>query len=214
MKKCLTLLLTLSLIFALSAAAMAGAMGVNVNEGYSVDIEKPNCSVGSYSVTGNFGISDNVLFWLCYATESDADNALATTSLGGRFEIIENLAATFSYATNDDSNEWTLGIRGKAPINDVFALTGKIEYINTDPDTGDDFTAYLLFGQAEYAFSKYVTGNLGAKYYYNNDAESSTTYYLAGLEIYPTAKTTLWLDYTKDNNDSDAVYGLGVEFAF
>jgi hypothetical protein len=214
MKKLTTLLLVIAMVVTLSAATLASTMEVNVEEGYSVSLERPNFDVDSYKITGNFGVSDDVLVWLAYETEDSDNNLDGITSLGVRYEFMENLAGIFEYLTTDGETGFKLGVRGKYALSDPLALVGEASYVSFDPDGGDSYDGFNLIGQAEYAFNEMVTGNAGIKYAKMEDADSETSF-VAGVEFYPTKQVSCWLDYEKGtDDDDDDIFGAGVKFKF
>jgi hypothetical protein len=212
LKKIITLILAISMVATLSAAALAGTMGVNVSEGYSVSLERPDFDVDSYKLTGNFGVSDDILVWLAYETEDSDHYKDGTTTLGLRYEFMNNVAGIFEYETCDSYNQFAIGARGKYALSDPLALVGQVKYLSKDPEYGDNLDGFNVKGQAEYAFSKVVTGNAGIEYEKMKDFDSTTTY-LAGLEFYPTEQVSCWVDY-KNVKDGDDTLGAGIGFKF
>lgn len=211
MKKLSVLLLAFVLVVALSTATMASTMGVNVNEGYSVTLEKSDAA-DDITITGNFGVSDELLLMLGYTTESEI------ISLSARYELMENVALTAGYDFSDYDNAWAIGVRGKLGMTDELALTGKFEYSNYSSDFGlFDNTAITLFGQAEYAFTEKFVATLGVGYTkadFDVFGEDSLTNYVLGFEFYPTETIVAWVDYETYNNDNDATIYFGIDFAF
>jgi hypothetical protein len=212
LKKLVTLLLAMSMVVTLGATTLAKTMGVNVAEGYSVSLERPDFDVDSYKLTGNFGVSDDILVWMAYETEDSDNYKDGTTSLGLRYEFMENVAGIFEYETCDNYNQFAIGARGKYALSDPLALVGEAKYLNRDPDGGDSYGGFNLKGQAEYVFSQMVTGNAGIEYNKMEDYDSTTTY-LAGLEFHPTEQVSCWVDY-KNVKDGDDSLGAGIGFKF
>ncbi|HEY8463139.1 MAG TPA: hypothetical protein VIM29_03830 [Bacillota bacterium] len=216
MKRLTVLLSVIILVLTLATNALAGTIGVNVGEGYSVSLQNENLDYDSYKITGNIGISSQTLLWLSYATESEKDADDATTSFGLRYEFINNFAGTFQYDYSEKKNAFTLGLRAKKDLLEPVALVGKAEYSSIEPENADSYTGYHLTGQVEYAFNEYLTANLGVAYLdYDLKGYDATTKLLAGLEFYPTDQLTCWIDYCKDeDSDVDDIIGVGVEFKF
>jgi hypothetical protein len=212
LKKIASLLLVVSMMVTLGAAALADTMGVNVSEGYSVSLERPDFDVDSYKLTGNFGVSDDILVWLAYETEDSDNYKEGTTSLGLRYEFMDNVAGIFEYETCDSYNQFAIGARGKYVLSDPLALVGQVKYVSKDPEYEDTLDGFNIKGQAEYAFSQVVTGNAGLEYEKMKDYDSKTTY-LAGLEFYPTEQISCWVNY-KNVKDGDDTLGAGIGFKF
>lgn len=210
MKKLFVLSLAVILTLAFASVSMASTIGVNVNKGWSVSVEKADTDADEIEITGNYGISDQLMLSVGFVTEIDA------ISLGVRYEFAENAAINFKYYTYDingiDFSDYYLDVRGKANLSDKIALTGKLGYIRfeDDFDTEDGFE---IVGLAEYSFNDFVTANLGASY--TEIENSDITKILLGFEFYPTENLTLWVDYSFDADDSDNdCVGIGIEFAF
>jgi hypothetical protein len=191
---------------AFASVSLGSTMGVNVDKGTSISIDKPSDNWDSLYITGNFGISDNLRLSVGYITEDEDD--YDGFSLGVRYEFIENLAVNFIYETYDWADYYDLTLRGKMELSDQLALTGLIGYWRYDGGCDE----YLwLMAQAEYSFNDFIIGNLGAQY----DDSTECTYLIAGLEIYPTENFTFWADYSVDTDESHKDnFGFGVEFAF
>lgn len=208
MKKILILILALAMSFALAPATMASTLGVNVDQGYVISLEKPDTDGDPFLITGKFGISDQWLLSIGYQTEDEWDND--GFQIGVRYEFVKNGAIALTYGSYDDYDQWTIDLRGKLDISDKLAFTGLLGYI--DPDYTDE--TFRALGQAEYNFTDWVTGNLGIDYY-NNDVED-TTLIVAGLEFYPVKDMTLWVDYNYDTDadEDEDWFGFGVEFKF
>jgi|GEM_PF-439310 len=211
-EKLLVLGLAVMMTIAFASVTMAGTLGVNVSEGWSVSVEKANVDIDRVEITGNYGVSDLLKLSIGFVTDVDA------ISFGARYQIAENTAINFKYYTYDtldvDISEYSIDLRGKKHLNDNLALAGKIGYYKYDYEFPIlDFDGFEALGQIEYSFNEFVTGNLGV-IYYDYDIDDGTDITL-GIEIYPTEKFTIWADYTFDADDIDNnLFGIGVEFAF
>jgi hypothetical protein len=203
MKRITITLLALIMVFTLGVAAEASTIGVNVEPGYSVSVDKTiDPSDDAWTVTGNFGINDRLLLKLGYTTDVDM------FYFGGRYELRNNLALGFGVDFGDDNDAFTLDLRGKKNISNRWDIVGVLSY--TNPDEADDLIS--LLGQLEYKLGKIGALNLGLDYL--TDGDDSETYYLVGAEFY-ISKVCLYLDYTANTDDSDDdKLTAGVEFKF
>jgi hypothetical protein len=71
LKKILIVLITLAMVFALTTVVTARPLGVNVEKGYSISLEKPDTDADPFVITANFGISDKLLLSVGYITEDE-----------------------------------------------------------------------------------------------------------------------------------------------
>lgn len=206
MKKLFILGLAAIMTVAFTTLAMASTMGVNVEKGYTLSIERDEIYSDATAITGNLGLSDNFLLTLGYVTNADY------YTVGGRFEIVNNLALGFNYGSEPDDaddDSYTVDLRGKLDLSNQLALVGKAAYTEFGDDK--DFT---YTGQAEYAVTDSFIPTFAVAYKDPDEGDSTTTYTL-GMDVYPTDKFFVYLDYAIDKDDSadNEVY-LGVEFAF
>jgi hypothetical protein len=215
MKKICTLGLFAVMLFSLSIAAWGSTLGVNVGQGASVSVEKPNTDQDSYKLTGNFGVNDRLLVWLSYNTESEADGVEATPHLGFRYELAKNFAGIFEYCANDTTDTMDIGIRAKTILSKPLTLVGEAKYINYRPKEGDSYSGYSILAQVEYAFTPLVTANLGVRTEGDElEISEAITDYLVGLEFYPTEQFTWWVDYSLDQDSEADTLGIGIEYKF
>jgi hypothetical protein len=209
MKKLLVFSLVLIMTVAFASASSGSTLGVNVDEGVSITIEKPVDYWDAVFITGNFGINDNLRLSVGYITEDAYEAGNSGFSLGARYEFVENFSVALEYYDYDLCYEWAINLRGKKDFSDQLALVGMVAYC--DADYYDEL--YNIFGQVEYGFNDFVTGNLGLEFSFREDDNMSRL--VAGIEFYPTENFTLWADYKVDIEESDNdLLGLGVEFSF
>jgi hypothetical protein len=207
MKKLIVITLSLAMVIAFASATMASTLGVNVSKGNTLCIERSEIYGEQTSITGNFGVSDNLLLSAAYITLSD------NFSLGARYEIIENLAVAAKYiseADGADYDTWNIDFRGKLPLNKKLSLAGKAGY----SDTGD--STVNLYAAAEYAVTDNFIPTLAVDYYdYDIDGADSDTYIVLGMDIYPLKNFFIYLDYNihTEASENNAVY-IGLEYAF
>ena len=203
MKRTTVVFLAFILVFALGSATEASTIGVNVNPGYSVSVDKTlDPSDDAWTITGNLGINDRLMLKLGYTTDVDM------FYFGGRYELRNNLALGFGVDFGDHTDVFSLDLRGKKNLSERWDIVGVLAY--TNPDGADDLISIL--GQLEYKIGEIGALNLGLDYV--TDGDDSETYYLVGAEFY-ISKVCLYLDYTAniDNSDDDKLTA-GVEFKF
>jgi hypothetical protein len=209
MKKLLVFSLVLIMTVAFASASSGSTLGVNVDEGVSITIEKPVDYWDAVFITGNFGINDNLQLSVGYVTDDAYEAGNSGFSLGARYEFIENFAVALEYYDYDLCYEWSISLRGKKEFSDQLNLVGRIAY--WDADYYDE--SCNILGQVEYGFNDFVTANLGLEFSFNDNDDS--THLVAGIEFYPTENYTLWADYKVDIEEFDNdLLGLGVELSF
>lgn len=205
MKKLWVLGLAAIMTFACASLSMASTLGVNVNQGTSLSIEREDIDRSATTITLNAGLSDQLLLGLGYVTSDDY------YIFGGRYEIHHNLAFGFNYYSEPDGADddaYSVDLRGIYDFSKQLALTGKVSYI----DKGYNEVIGLL-GQVEYAVTDSFIPTFAVAYSEPDEGDSSTDY-IFGMDIYPTDVLCVYLDYTvnEDDSDNNTVY-LGLEFA-
>lgn len=205
MKKLAVLGLAGIMIFACASLSAASTFGVNVNQGYSLSIEREDIDRSATIITFNAGLTDQLLLGLGYVTSDKY------YIFGGRYEIRPNLAFGFNYFSEPDEggdDAYSVDLRGKYDVNRQLAFTGKIGY--TDLGFNDRIE---LFGQAEYMLTDSFIPTFAVAYW-EPDKGDSSTYYKVGMDFYPNDVLGIYLDYTvnEENSDNNTVY-LGLEFA-
>lgn len=200
--------MALVMTLAFGYVTMASTIGIGAGEGFTFEISKQiDPSDDNINVTGHYGLNEQTLLSLGYATDSK------DISLGARYAFNENMAATLNYTMADAeeaSDVTALGFRYKKELNDALALVGVVSYADRDV-----LTEMGLLGQAEYKFNDMFVGNLGFVYA-DTDVEGldATTNIVAGIEASPMENLTAYLDYTmmEDENAEDTI-NLGVAYS-
>ena len=152
MKKYIILLLTVMMMGAFTAGASAGALGVNVPQGFVLEVDSMFTSGGNYFYPAVIaGINDKLALGVMY------DTSLSYFVVSGRYAIVKNLSADVYYRFFS-TGSWKADLRGKTFISPNMAMAGMVSY---DSMGSGSFGA---LAQVEYFFSENWVGNAGIKY--------------------------------------------------
>lgn len=192
MKKILALCLALTFTLFFETAINASTIPVNVEPGSSVTIAKQlRPTDPGYNLTGNFGITEQILLNADYGTQSK------TVTLGARYEIQENMALKATYAV--DPSKWTGEFLMKQKLKNSLFLVEALEVEGND---------YIITGQVESLLGKAGVLNAGLK------LQDPDTLLLLGGEFF-LGGVTIGLDYSVPfSNLGDSVITIFIDIAF
>ena len=98
MKKLFSVLLAVAMTVLCVGVVMANTIPVAVSKSNSIILEDTNLDNDNYAITGNFGVSDQLLLKAGLSPEGDLPQ---TYTLGMRYEFAKNMALALDYSDTD-----------------------------------------------------------------------------------------------------------------
>jgi hypothetical protein len=217
MKRLLSLVISVCLVFGLSALTMA--------EGKSVYVEyEKEKDAGNYGPTLGFDweIADQWTLSLSHQLKGDGENE-AVTSLEADYTLSENLTAKLTYETSKDSDDVVFEFDGSYVLKDPWSLIGGLTYTAYTPDKvagqNPDYNELELAAGVECQITKALVASLQYKWtdttYDDNVLDAADGGNNDAFEVdaeYNFGKYAVYLECEIPDNGYDATLGLAYKF--